>query len=328
MIGWRLDDRYILNECIGAGGFGQVFLARDTKMDRDVAIKVVKDEGEPAHLARLLREAKVLAGIRHPNIVYILDVGDSYIVMERLTGPDLLKFVKPRLPLPVDEAASYGVALAGALTVLHDRADPIVHRDIKLDNIMLDGERGRQQVKLVDFGLAAAPNLTRVTQIGVVVGTPGYMAPERRKGLLSGPPSDVYALGVTLHVLLSGSMPVAADPSSGRAARSLAQLRPALPPGLADLVDRMLAADPAVRPGAAEVRGALASVGGARAAAEAVASRLAGQFTEIQVQFGQGREAFAAFALVRLLARAGAELGSDHSLVRRIKAYAELRRTP
>ncbi|MCP2328609.1 serine/threonine protein kinase [Hamadaea flava] len=322
-----LDHRYRLGERLGVGGFGEVFLAQDVKMNRDVAVKMLRDEADPADLARLLREAKVLAGIRHPNIVYILDVGANYLVMERLTGPDLLTLAKARLPFAVEEAASYGVVLAGALTVLHERAEPIVHRDVKPHNIMLDGAPGSQQVKLVDFGLATTPQLPQVTESGQLVGTLAYMAPEQLARHRAGPPADVYSLGVTLYLLLSGSMP--SDPLAQPPVppRPLLRLRPELPPALAGIVHRMLAVDPAERPRAAEVREGLAALGGAQAAAEAVASRLAGQFTDVQALFGAGRAKRAAFALVRLLARAEAELGPDHSLVRRMHDYA-LTRTP
>lgn len=333
MRGACLDDRYLLGESLGAGGHGQVFLARDTKLGRDVAIKMLKEEPHPASLARLRREAAVLADIQHPNVVFILDVGADYVVMQRLSGPSLAQLAYDRRPFPFDEAARHGVAIAGALTVLHTRPDPIVHRDIKPGNLVLDGD----VIKLCDFGLARKPlgGLTPVTQTGHVLGTPGYMSPEQLDDLDPAPPADVYALGATLYAVLCGKPPFGLEDGlnaylqrvTAEEPPSLLDRRPDVPRDLANLIHRMLAIDPADRPDAAQVRDALADLGGAGAAAEAVTARFTEQFAQVQALFAEGKEARAAFALVRLLGRAQAALGSEHQLVRRMNAYADLRRT-
>jgi serine/threonine-protein kinase len=198
---------------LGAGGLGEVYRARDSRLQREVAIKVL-----PEHLAddreasaRFQREAQAVAALNHPNILAIHDLGDqegiAYAVMEVLEGETLRSRLN-RLALPWQETVEIGIALAGGLSAAHGKG--IVHRDIKPENIFLTSE-GR--VKILDFGLArwvsppstchATTELT-VTQHGVVMGTVAYMSPEQVRGLLVGIPSDIFSLGCVLFEMVCG----------------------------------------------------------------------------------------------------------------------------
>jgi len=195
---------------IGAGGMGEVYKARDTKLDRDVAIKVLPlaFAQDPERLARFGREAKVLASLNHPNIAAIYGVEEHALVMELVEG------VEPKGPMAFDEAWKIASQIASALEYAHDKN--IVHRDLKPDNIKItpDGV-----VKLLDFGLAKAfteqketsgnadqsPTLTiGATEVGVILGTAAYMSPEQAKGKSVDKRADIWAFGVVLYELLTG----------------------------------------------------------------------------------------------------------------------------
>ena len=207
--GSRLGSYEILAP-IGAGGMGEVYKARDTKLDRQVAVKVLPAAfaADPERLARLEREAKVLASLNHPNIAQIYGVEDRALVMELVDG------ASPKGPMSFDDAWKIALQIASALEYAHDRR--IVHRDLKPANIKItsDGE-----VKLLDFGLAKAftdhkepspdpehsPTLTiGATKAGVILGTAAYMAPEQAKGKNVDKRADIWAFGVVLYELLTG----------------------------------------------------------------------------------------------------------------------------
>ena len=207
--GTRLGPYEILAP-IGAGGMGEVYRARDTKLDREVAIKVLPDAvaRDPDRLARFEREAKVLASLNHPNIAQIYGVEDGALVMELVEGAE------PRGPLDFDEAWHIAYQMAAALEYAHDQG--IVHRDLKPANIKITPEG---VVKLLDFGLAKAftnqkepsasvensPTLTiGATEVGVILGTAAYMSPEQAKGKIVDKRADIWAFGVLLYELLSG----------------------------------------------------------------------------------------------------------------------------
>src|SRR6202167_3873167 len=164
--------RYQLISPIGEGGMGEVWKARDTQLDRDVALKVSKD----AFTALFDREARAIAAFNHPNICQIYDVGPNYLVMELIDGVPL------KGPLPVEKAVSYAGLILDALDAAHHRG--IVHRDLKPGNILVS----KQGIKLLDFGLAQMKSgpedrtITKMTQTGGVMGTPAYMAPEQWEG--------------------------------------------------------------------------------------------------------------------------------------------------
>src|SRR5712692_7278870 len=204
---------YEILSAIGAGGMGEVYRARDPRLARDVAIKVLPEHlsKDPQALARFEREAKAVAALSHPNILAIFDVGSeqglSYAVTELLEG-ETLRTRLGRGAMAWRKAAETGAALADGLAAAH--AKGITHRDLKPDNIFLTSD-GR--VKILDFGLArftpaASPSdegMTQgETQVGTVVGTVGYMSPEQVRGAAVGPSSDIFSLGCVLHEMISG----------------------------------------------------------------------------------------------------------------------------
>jgi eukaryotic-like serine/threonine-protein kinase len=175
---------------IGAGGMGEVFKARDTRLDRVVAIKRIKGQ----HAARFEQEARAIAALNHPHICQIHDVGPDYLVMEFIDGAPL------RGPLPAGEALRLAIQIAGALEAAHARG--ILHRDLKPANILVAGATA----KLLDFGLAKSIGAADATQTmeGIAVGTPTYMAPEQVEGKRGDARSDVFSFGAVLYEMLAG----------------------------------------------------------------------------------------------------------------------------
>src|SRR5271154_1368686 len=206
--GTRLGPYEILAP-IGAGGMGEVYRGRDTKLDRDVAIKVLPPSfaQDPERLARFEREAKVLASLNHPNIAQIYGVEECALVMELVVGETL------QGPLPLDIALNYARQIADALEAAHEKG--IIHRDLKPANIMVTPAG---VVKVLDFGLAALPNRDREgadsvnsptltispTRAGIILGTAGYMSPEQARGKAVDKRADIWAFGVVLFEMLTG----------------------------------------------------------------------------------------------------------------------------
>ena len=211
MIGRTIGPYQILAE-LGRGGMGEVYRARDTRLDRDVAIKVIPAAlaRDPDRVARFEREARSVAALSHPNILTIHDTGTDgdtlYVVMELLDGETLGDRLKQG-PVPVRKACEFGALIARGLAAAHEKG--IVHRDLKPDNIFLTSDG---QVKILDFGLAralteptgASETRAAITDAGSVLGTVGYMAPEQVRGLAADARADLFALGVVLHEMLSG----------------------------------------------------------------------------------------------------------------------------
>lgn len=204
----RLDTRYINPKIIGKGGMGVVFKAKDSKLGREVALKVL-----PEHLciddeifARFLREAQAAAQLNHFNIVGIYDIvtqeGFAYIVMEFVDGFNLRQLLKRKDRIPVPQLKEIGKQLITAFICAHDRG--VIHRDIKPDNIMINSSG---VVKIMDFGLAKADFSETITRVGIVMGTSFYMAPEQIKGQAVGKSTDIYSIGITLYELLTGKPP-------------------------------------------------------------------------------------------------------------------------
>ena len=273
-----LAGRYDLVRSLGRGGMGQVWEARDTVLDRRVAVKTVHigPGSDPTLAARFRREAVATAALTHPNIVTVHDAGlvpdddgagtTAFLVMEFLPGSDLAATLRERGALPLPEALHVGERVADALAAAH--AIGVVHRDVKPANVLLDGAR----VTVVDFGIAALARSaeTALTAPGSTLGTAEYMAPEQASGAPVSPAADVYSLGCLLYALLTGTPPFTAEHPVAvlrghvdDAAPSLSERLPAAPADLVRLVDTMLAKDPAARPRAGEVRDALALLGGA-----------------------------------------------------------------
>jgi len=182
---------------VGAGGMGEVWKARDTRLDRVVAIKTAKQEFSE----RFAREAKAIAALNHPHICALYDVGPNYLVMEFVEGPPLLTKEQPG-PLPREKAVEYAGQILDALDAAHRKA--ITHRDLKPANIMVTRQHG---VKLLDFGLAriaTGSSDSTVTIPGAVMGTPGYMAPEQWEGKPGDARTDIYCFGCVLYEMLTG----------------------------------------------------------------------------------------------------------------------------
>lgn len=272
MNGRVIAGRYELSALIGQGGMGQVWTAYDGRLDRRVAVKLLRPDHMAAPTAademrrRFVRECRVTAQVSHPGLVTVHDAGndddDLYLVMQYVEGADLADHLAEHDPYPWEWAVSVAAQLCAVLAAVH--AVPIVHRDLKPRNVMVkpDGT-----VTVLDLGVASVidTDTTRLTHTGSPIGSPAYMAPEQAMGGAVGPYTDLYALGVLLHELLSGNVPFAGSTALGVLHRHLYEppvpvrrLRPEVPELLEALVLRLLAKDPQHRPsGAQEVYEAL-----------------------------------------------------------------------
>ncbi len=249
---------------IGAGGMGEVYRATDTRLGRDVALKVLPAEmaQDPERLARFRREAKTLAQLDHPNIVTIYSVeeadGMHFLTMQLVKGLPLDRII-PASGLPLPNIVEIAEALADALEAAHEKG--IVHRDLKPANVMVTDE-GR--VKVLDFGLAkdvssAKPGDATMTsdshtQVGVVMGTPAYMSPEQTSGRVLDHRTDIFSLGVMLHEMSTGKRPFQGNSSAELISAILRdtpaavnELRPDLPSDLGRVIRRCLEKDPSRR---------------------------------------------------------------------------------
>jgi len=252
---------YEIQSPLGAGGMGEVYRATDTKLGRDIALKVLPAEmaRDPERLARFRREAKALAQLDHPNIVTIYSVeecnGIHCLTMQLVEGQPLDRLI-PQGGLPVEQIVEIASALADALAAAHEKG--IVHRDLKPANVMVSNQ-GR--VKVLDFGLAkdvgvadpADATLTsdHRTQAGTVMGTPAYMSPEQTSGRPLDPRTDIFSLGVVLHEMATGQRPFEGGSSAELVSAilrdtppSVTEARPDLPSDLARIVRRCLEKDP------------------------------------------------------------------------------------
>ncbi len=210
---------YEIEAPLGAGGMGTVFRARDTRLGRAVALKICQAQFSN----RFDREAQAISALNHPHICALYDVGPNYLVMELVEGDTLAARLK-KGPLPSDSVVRYGAQLADALAAAHARG--IIHRDLKPGNIMLT----KTGVKVLDFGLAKSAQDETLTSPNVALGTPAYMAPEQREGKECDARTDIYALGLILREMITGTRH--SDSALGAS------------PQLAHVVERCLAADP------------------------------------------------------------------------------------
>ena len=205
-----IQERYLLEERLGKGGMGEVWRAKDSRLNRVVGIKVMTPEltEEPEFLVRFLREAQSIARINHPNVVAVLDFGEShenpFLVMEYVPGSPLSQSTGQ--PMDPDRAKLVVAQAADAAGAAH--AQGVVHRDIKPANILISDDN---RVKLVDFGIASLENVDQITQTGTTIGSPHYISPEQATGEKASPRSDVYALGIVLFELLTGQRPFEGD---------------------------------------------------------------------------------------------------------------------
>src|SRR5262245_34369334 len=251
---------------IGAGGMGEVYKARDPRLGRDVAIKVLPGtlSADAERLQRFEQEARAAAALNHPNILAVHDIGQHdgapYIVSELLEGETLRERLSGGA-MPVRKAVEYAIQICHGLAAAHDKG--IVHRDLKPENIFVTTD-GR--VKILDFGLAkltqaepafagvsALPTTPPHTMPGVVLGTIGYMSPEQVRGLAADHRSDIFAFGATLYEMLAGRRAFAGDTAMDAMTAVLKEEPPDppterhIPPALARVVDRCVEKTPAAR---------------------------------------------------------------------------------
>ncbi len=221
-----ISDRYELGDRLGSGGMSTVYQATDRVLERTVAVKVLAEHlsDDDKFVARFRREALAVAKLIHPNIVQVYDTGVDayrhYIVMEYVEGKSVAQLLQTRGRLGSDSAVDIGTQACDGLEYAHRQG--IIHRDVKPGNLMvIGGPAGRRRrgvsahepatgemtVKLTDFGIARATAQSRLTQVGSVVGTAAYLAPEQARGEEATPAADVYALGVVLYQILTGRLP-------------------------------------------------------------------------------------------------------------------------
>jgi eukaryotic-like serine/threonine-protein kinase len=252
-----LAGRYELIRSLGAGGNAEVFEAVDRHLERRVAVKRARlDAADPAAAERLTREARAAARVVHPNVVRVYDagtdaIGRPFVVVELVEGPSLAAVLADRGPLALDEALRIVDEVLAGLGAVH--AEGIVHRDVKPANVLLTAGG---VAKLADFGIARAlGSTTSLTATGQVIGTAAYLSPEQATGHAATPRSDLYAVGVLLYEVLTGSTPFARDGPAAMAQSHrdgtvpLHAVREAdLPAAVIDILGRCLSKDPGQRP--------------------------------------------------------------------------------
>ena len=281
MVGTTLLDRYAIESLLGEGGMGAVYRGRDTRLQREVAVKVLRgDLLDDEARARLLREARNAAALNHPGIVAVYDSGEArgvpFVVMELVEGGSLRERPAPTLSQAIEVAAQLCDALA------HAHRHGVVHRDLKPENVLVAEGGARPRVKLADLGLAVAAGGggSRLTRSGAFLGTPSYIAPEQALGGVVDGRADLYSLGVMLYEMSTGRLPFPGDDALAVVSQHLyapvvppSTYRADLPPAFDALVLKLMAKQPEDRlADAAEAREALAAIGPSLAAAAAAAA--------------------------------------------------------
>jgi serine/threonine protein kinase len=249
-----IHDRYRLEGRLGIGGMSTVHRAFDTRLEREVAVKLLAEHlaEDETFVSRFRREALAAARLVHPNIVQVFDfgldetTGQHFIVMELVNGPSCALLLRQRRSLHIDETLDIvGQASRG---LDHAHRNGVVHRDVKPGNLLVSQD---DVVKLADFGIARATEQSSITQVGSVLGTAAYLAPEQARGEEAGPAADIYALAVVTYQLMAGRLPYEATSLSEltlkqqrEAPPPLDAVNPEVPPSLARAVARGLALDP------------------------------------------------------------------------------------
>lgn len=251
LIGVLLAERYEILALLGQGGMGAVYKARDTELDRLVALKLIRPElaSNPEILRRFKQELILAREVTHRNVIRIFDLGQAkgikFITMEFVEGRDLRAVLKEKGKLPPDEAVKIIAQVCRALEAAH--AAGVVHRDLKPQNIMLDS---KDRVFVMDFGIAHSLETPGMTQTGALMGTPEYMSPEQARGMKVDARSDLFALGIIFYEMLTGVSPYKADTAiatllkrTQECARPPADVDPAIPKNLSDVVMKCLEID-------------------------------------------------------------------------------------
>ena len=236
MKGQKISDRYQIIKSIGEGGMANVYLAYDTILDRNVAVKVLRGDlaNDEKFVRRFQREALSAGSLSNPNIVEVYDVGEDngeyYIVMEYVEGKHLKALLKKRGKLTVPEVIDIALQITNGLSVAHDSY--IIHRDIKPQNILIL-ENGL--IKITDFGIAVAMNATQLTQTNSVMGSVHYLPPEQASGKGATLQSDIYSIGILMYELLTGKLPFRGDNAVEIALKHLKEPMPSIRDELPDI---------------------------------------------------------------------------------------------
>ena len=236
MKGQKISDRYQIIKSIGEGGMANVYLAYDTILDRNVAVKVLRGDlaTDEKFVRRFQREALSASSLSNPNIVEVYDVGEDngeyYIVMEYVEGKHLKQLLKKRGKLTVPEVIDITLQITNGLSVAHDSY--IIHRDIKPQNILIL-ENG--MIKITDFGIAVAMNATQLTQTNSVMGSVHYLPPEQASGKGATLQSDIYSIGILMYELLTGKLPFKGDNAVEIALKHLKEPMPSIKDEIPDI---------------------------------------------------------------------------------------------
>jgi serine/threonine-protein kinase len=256
VVGKRIADRYELEELCGSGGMSSVYRARDTLLERNVALKILHEHytDDQEYVERFRREARAVAQLSHPNLVTVIDRGEDegrqFIVFEYVPGENLKELLIRTGPLPIRRAIEIALQVARGLAFAHGHG--LVHRDVKPQNVLLNGEG---EAKVTDFGIARSLDVKHgMTQTGTVLGTSNYIAPEQANGRPVEQRTDVYSLGVVLYELLTGEVPFKGDNFVAVAMKHINEPPPSIleqradaPLRLAAAVERALAKRPQER---------------------------------------------------------------------------------
>ncbi|MCK4324929.1 MAG: Stk1 family PASTA domain-containing Ser/Thr kinase [Armatimonadetes bacterium] len=255
MEGTTLADRYRISSRIGDGGLATVYRATDLRLDRTVAVKILKPQwaGDPEALERFRREARTAAKLTHPNIVQVLDTGVEgdvhFLVMEYLPEHNLKQIIAEYAPLPPRKVLQVAISCCQALAEIHRRG--LVHGDVKPQNILFTSQG---EPKLSDFGISTAVGQTGEGPTGMVMGTAHYISPEQAQGRAIGPQSDLYSLGCVIYETLTGYPPFSGETAAQVAAKHVRQqppspraLNPTISPSQEYLLNKAMAKDPARR---------------------------------------------------------------------------------
>jgi eukaryotic-like serine/threonine-protein kinase len=271
LIGQTINAKYFVHQLLGRGGMGEVYKSTHLTLDRPVVLKLLKKSflSDPSIVQRFHREARAASRLNHPNSISIIDFGQTedgtlFMAMEYLSGRSLARVIAEDQPIPEGRVVHIGAQILAALAEAH--ALGIIHRDLKPENVMLESRRDEPDfVKVLDFGIAKlnepGDGAGKLTQAGIVCGTPGYMSPEQVRGDELDPRSDLYSVGVILYEMLTAKLPFEADTPMGLVTKHLVEAVPPLgvrkpglhvSPGLEALVLSCLAKNREERPGSAE----------------------------------------------------------------------------